>query len=298
MTEGISASPDTPSDPASGSQGRPPVERAQNENRAHPTTQMLGLSLGVFRSVAQAAEFVADLCGSDVPGRTVLTCNVDHVMRMRTHPEFRACYDEATLVTADGAPLVWLSRLIRRPVGPRVTGADLLPSLGKVCAERGLRLAVAGGSDGVSDEAVRQLALQNPLLDTVSVWAPGPGFVIGGPQDLEFLTRLRATRPDIIAVCFGAPKQELWTRRHRGALRGCVIVGAGAAVDFLAGTAKRAPLWVQRAGAEWVFRLAGDFPRLWRRYLLRDSAFLGIAAVELWRVHVRAMTGRGSGADP
>lgn len=250
----------------------------------HPTKQILGVQIGVFSSVGQAAEVAVDMGGSDEAAKTVLTCNVDHVIRMRDDAEFRACYDDASLVTADGAPVVWLSALIGRSVGPRVTGAELLPSFGRVCAARGLRLAVMGGAAHVSDEAVRRLSLQNPELDAVSVPAPGPGFVIGSPQDQEFLTVLQAARADIIVVCFGAPTQELWMRHHRAALPGCVLIGAGAAVDFMAGSKKRAPSWVQRVGAEWIYRLCGDFHRLWRRYLLHDTAFVGVAAAELWNV--------------
>jgi len=265
--------------------------RARRIAQEHGTVQMLGMTLGTFSSVRQAAEVTVDLRRPGTPASTVLTCNTDHVMQQRRNAAFAACYDDATLVTVDGAPLVWLSWLIGRPVGRRVTGADLLPALGAVCADHGFRLAVVGGAPGVSDCAVAELVRQNPQLDALSVDSPLYGFEVGDEQDQEFVSQLRATKPDVVVACFGAPKQEIWMQRHRELLTGCVLVGAGAAVDFMAGT-KRAPIWLQRVGSEWLFRLGSNFPRLWRRYLIYDSPFLGLALGEVWRVRVLSRFGR------
>ena len=196
---------------------------------------------------------------------------------------FGAATNERLYVTVDGTPLLWLSRLLRRPVGARVTGADLLPALGLTCREFDRTLVIIGGPSGVSDQAVQRLVATVPGLRAYSVPAPGPGFEVGGDADREMVRNIKSLGADMVIVCFGAPRQELWMEHHRLGMPGVTLVGAGAAVDFLAGTKRRAPAWMQRAGAEWLHRLLHDFRRLRHRYLVRDPRFMFLAAGEMRR---------------
>lgn len=254
---------------------------------------MLGVRFDVFESVHAAAQTIIERASSLArhEASTVLTCNVDHVLLLRQDSALARCYERATFVTVDGMPLVWLASLLRRPIGPRVTGADLLPALAQACRATARTLVIIGGADGVSALAVDRLRREQPGLDVHSVGAPGPGFVLGGAEDAAMVDQINALSADVVAVCFGAPRQELWMEMHRADLPGATLLGAGAAVDFLADTKHRAPRWMQRSGLEWFFRLTHDFQRLWRRYLLRDSRFVMIAAGEIMRA-LRVRDGR------
>ncbi len=244
--------------------------------------ELFGCRFQVLSSVEEAAERIADTVGTDAAGG-VFTCNVDHVMLMRKHRAFRAAYRRSAFVTADGSPIVSTAKLAGQPLGVRVTGADLVPALAQTAARRGLRVAFVGGAEGVGAEAARRLQADNPELEVVLTASPAMGFQDGDEADRQLMQQLRFTRPDIVVVCFGAPRQELWIDAHAPALPGTVFLGAGAALDFVAGRQRRAPRIIQRLGIEWMHRLVTNFSRLWRRYLVQDSQFVFVAARELVR---------------
>lgn len=244
--------------------------------------ELFGCRFQVLSSVEEAAERIADTVGTDAAGG-VFTCNVDHVMLMRKHSGFRAAYQRSAFVTADGSPIVSTAKLAGRPLGVRVTGADLVPALAATAARRQLRVAFVGGAEGVGAEAGRRLQAENPDLQIVLTVSPAMGFQDGDEADLQLMQQLRFTRPDIVVVCFGAPRQELWIDAHAPALPGTMFLGAGASLDFVAGRQRRAPQIFQSLGIEWVHRLVTNFGRLWRRYLVQDSQFVFVAARELLR---------------
>lgn len=241
-----------------------------------------GLGFRVLDTVEEAAAGICDLVGSP-DGISVFTCNVDHVVLTRQNAEFRAAYERASFVTADGAPIVAFSRLVKRPVGSRITGADLLPALAAVAAERGLRFAMIGAAPGVAAEAGRRLQKKFPGLDVVLTYSPPMGFQDDDVENAELLDVLAQARPDIVIVAFGAPRQELWIDKHAQSLPGTVFLGAGASIDFVVGRQKRAPRIFMKLGLEWLHRLLTDFRRLWRRYLVQDVSFVFMAARELVR---------------
>ena len=214
-------------------------------------------------------------------GSVVVTCNVDHVVLRARNSDFARAYSDADIVTADGAPLVAFSRLARRSLPERVAGADIVAGLPALAAGRGLRVALVGGAPGVAADAALRLVAHEPRMPVPLAVAPPMDLELGSAEDDEIVEQLRAYDPHVVVVCFGAPKQELWMHRHHNDLPGSVLVGGGAALDFVVGLQRRAPGWVQRAGCEWTWRLAHDFRRLARRYLVQDVGFVPIAAREL-----------------
>ncbi len=210
----------------------------------------------------------------------VVTVNVDQALHVHDDPAIAAIFASATLRFADGAPVVLLSRLLRRPLPARVTGADLMPSVCARAARAGLRIAIVGGRPGVGDEAVRRLSRACPGLESVAVLAPPLGFERDVQQDAAVVDALVDARPDIVFVCLGSPKQERWVAGRLDRLPPAVYLGVGAAVDFAAGSVRRAPVRLQRAGLEWAWRLAQE-RRLAHRYLVRGPRFLVLAAKEL-----------------
>jgi N-acetylglucosaminyldiphosphoundecaprenol N-acetyl-beta-D-mannosaminyltransferase len=214
-------------------------------------------------------------------GTVVMTCNVDHVVLRSRDTAFAAAYAEAHLVTADGAPLVAFSRLVRRRLPERVTGADLVARLPEVAARKGLRVALVGGAPGVAADAAARLAAESRGMPEPMACETPMRLVLGSREDEALVARLQEYDPHVVVVCLGSPKQEVWIHHHRDDLPAAVLLGGGAALDFVVGRQRRAPRWVQRGGVEWVWRLSHDFRRLARRYLVQDAAFVPIAAREL-----------------
>lgn len=246
-------------------------------------------------SLEQAVDQVVELATGG--GGIVVTLNVDHAVRLPREPRLREAYARAALRYADGMPVVWLARLVGRPLPGRVAGADLVPAVLARAAELGLRVHLVGGSRHAGQQARARALDRHPRLLWTGEESPPYGFERDADVDAATASRVAAASPDIVLVCLGSPKQEEWALRHHHRLPGAALLCVGAAVDFLAGTTPRAPAWMQRAGLEWLHRLAGDPRRLWRRYLVQDAGFVPLAAREVWRARVRRPV-RSPGAPP
>ncbi len=201
------------------------------------------------------------------PVHQIITVNPEFVWEARKNLPFRETINQAALVLADGMGIVWASRILRCPFPERVTGTDLLPLLAERSAARGYRLFLLGAAPGVADKAARILQQHFPRLQVAGTYAGSPA-----PAEAPYILGLiRAARPDVLAVAYGAPRQDLWIRQHAQALGEAgvgVALGVGGALDFLTGRVPRAPRWMQRAGLEWVFRLMRQPRRAWRMRVL------------------------------
>jgi len=222
----------------------------------------------------------------------VVTPNVDHLVLYRDCPAFRAACRGAALTLADGMPIVWASRLVGRPLRARAAGSDLFPMLCQMAAARGYTVFLLGGAAGVADRAALRLAARFPRLRIAGVYAPPDRFEPEGEAAEAAVRAVNTARPSVLFVALGTPKQELWVHRHWSRLDTGVALCCGAAFDFVAGVQIRAPAWMQRAGLEWMWRLARNPRRLWRRYLVRDAAFLGIFLKAWWNVRSQAFNKR------
>lgn len=214
-------------------------------------------------------------------GGSVFTPNVDHVVKAESNASFRRAYDRASLVLADGMPLIWASPLLGCALPERVAGSDLLVPLLELAARRRWRVYLLGGAPGVAEAAAALLA--NQMGVTVVGWDDARIEADGGDPTGQSFARVAAARPDLVFVALGPPKQELWIDRATEAIHPAVALGVGASFDFLVGQWKRAPRWMGRVGLEWAYRLAQEPRRLWRRYLVEGPRFLGIVAAT-WRL--------------
>ncbi|WP_157560683.1 WecB/TagA/CpsF family glycosyltransferase [Microbacterium gubbeenense] len=205
----------------------------------------------------------------------VITLNVDQALNLEHDWNFRAVFESADLVVIDGTPISWLGKVLGATEVSRNTGADLLPACASVGKERGWRIGVTGGSTEVSQLATNNLA-DKFGADLCSVPFP----MISAPDDSAsqpVVEALKKIAPDIVFLCLGSPKQELWFGSWHSQLPPAVYIGAGAAADFSAGVMTRAPVFMQRLGLEWLFRLAHEPRRLAHRYLIRGPRFLLLA---------------------
>lgn len=196
----------------------------------------------------------------------VATVNVDYLVNLDRAPAMRKMLQRADLVTVDGMPVVWATHWHGLPVPERVTGADLVPRLATRCADRGFRLYLMGAAPGIADRAADRLRAVNPSL--VVRASTCSELRTMDDMDRDVLDDIAAWRPDVVLVALGHPKQEWWIDRFGEELGAGVYIGVGGTLDFLAGSSKRAPLWMQRAGLEWAHRVVRAPRRLARRYAI------------------------------
>jgi len=233
-------------------------------------------------SLRSAAELIVARARSGDPGACVCLTNVHSTVESRKLSSLRRAAEDAFLSVPDGMPLVWILR--RRGYGSveKVTGAELLPTVARAGLQHGLRHALFGGAPGVADRAAGNLVRAVPGVQIVAALEPPFGDVATLLRD-DVLAQLRASRADVLWVGLGAPKQEVWMARAAPLLGISVLVGIGAAFDFVAGTKRRAPRFMRNTGLEWLHRLGSEPRRLWRRYLVGNAIFLALLARE--RLH-------------
>jgi N-acetylglucosaminyldiphosphoundecaprenol N-acetyl-beta-D-mannosaminyltransferase len=207
----------------------------------------------------------------------VITPNVNQTLALEVQPRLRIAYETASLRLLDGMPLVLLARILGSRTAQRQTGADLLTKVAGRAVELNWKIAIAGGTAEASSRAASNIRRHYPGTDVVPVSFPQVADV-SDPQSTAVIEALREMRPDIVFLCLGSPKQEEWFVQWRDRLPAAIYVGAGAAVDFAAGHARRAPLWMQNACLEWLWRLGQEPGRLAARYLIRAPAFTKIVA--------------------
>lgn len=206
-------------------------------------------------------------------GGQIVTPNVDILRRVLRDKESRDHVTSASIVVADGKPLVWASRFAGRPLPARVTGADLIWSLSAALADRGRSVFLLGGRPGIAHRARWVLRQRTPALEVAGVLSPPFGFDTRPEQFEAVCDEVVASRPDLVYVGLGFPKQERVIARLRPRLPSTWFLGCGAAIGFVAGAHQRAPRWMQQAGLEWAHRLGAEPRRLMTRYLVHDLPF-------------------------
>lgn len=213
--------------------------------------------------------------------RTVCVGTVHMVMEARDDPSFRAVVNGADLVTSDGMPLVWGLRLLGVPWATRVYGPDLTPAVCRKAEAERIPVGFHGGTPEALARLLERVRRDHPSLPIAH--AESPPFGALTPERLAAeAERIAAAGARIVFVGLGCPKQERWMAAQRGHVP-AVMLGVGAAFDFLAGTKRQAPRILQRAGLEWAFRLATEPRRLWRRYLINNPRFLALFAAQVLR---------------
>lgn len=215
-------------------------------------------------TIAEALDRIDQMVASRQP-HYVVTANVDFCVQAMHDVELRRILFDADMVLCDGTPLVWASRLFGNPLPERVAGADLVPLLIRRASEKGHRIFFLGGAPHVTAQAVERLQSSHPDIVIAGHYSPPFRPLLEMNHD-EIIERIRAAQPDLLFVSFGCPKAEKWMAMHYRKMGVPVAMGVGATIDFLAGNVRRAPDWMQRAGLEWLFRLAQEPGRLWKRY--------------------------------
>jgi len=200
--------------------------------------------------------------------RQVCTINPEFIMMARRDPNFANILRRAALCVPDGVGLLWAARHAGQPLPQRVTGSDGVPIIAARAAEKGWRLFLLGAAPGVAERAADILRARCPGLQIAGTYSGSPA-----PEDEDAIVELvNASGADILFAAYGAPAQDKWIARNLPRLRVAMAMGVGGAFDFIAGVVPRAPLWLQRLGLEWLFRL---IRQPWRaRRMLRLPRFV------------------------
>lgn len=185
---------------------------------------------------------------------------------------YRAIVNQAGMVTPDGMPLVWLAKSRGYEAVTRTYGPDLMLRLCEISSKKGYKHYLYGGSPEVCDQLEAKLKKRFAGLSIVGRFSPPFSSDYYSQEDI--LTKINQANPDILWVALGSPKQDFWMVEYRDQLNVPVMIGVGAAFDFLSGAKKQAPLWMRKCGLEWFFRLCCEPQRLWRRYLIGNTQFI------------------------
>lgn len=244
-----------------------PRAKAQVHDRAN----ILGLKVSAI-NMAQALSII-DGWIARRQQRYICITGVHGVMESQRDERLRQIHNDAGLVTPDGMPLVWLSRLHGHGHTERVYGPDLMLALCEHSISKGYKHFFYGGGEGVHERLADSLRERFPGLRVAGGYTP-PFRTLTDEEDEQVAQAINDAEPDIVWIGLSTPKQERWMAEHVGRLTAPVLIGVGAAFDFHSGLKKQAPRWMQRGGLEWLFRLATEPRRLGPRYLVNNPLFV------------------------
>ncbi|HVY17102.1 MAG TPA: WecB/TagA/CpsF family glycosyltransferase [Rhodopila sp.] len=270
---------------------RPPAKTS--ENIAAGDDRRIDV-LGVGISPANLPDVVATLDSWRTKGLKGYVCcvSVHGIVTAQRDPKIRAALNGAQIATKDGMPMAWWCRRSGDAASRRVCGSDLFDAVCRYGIERGYRHYFYGGSPAVVEQLAQRVKEAYPGIIVAGYRSP-PFRALTPEEDAAYIAEISASGADFVWVGLGMPKQERWMAQMFGKIEASALLGVGAVFDFYAGTKPRAPLWMQRSGTEWLFRLASEPRRLAKRYLIDNSIFVGLTIRHIVRQGFR----RGANKD-
>lgn len=210
----------------------------------------------------------------------ICVCPVSTIMECKKNENVLRSVNSADLVTPDGMAVVWIGKILGYKNIRRVYGPELMQNICDISTKKGYRNYFFGSNKDTLNKLQEKLSRKYPRLIINGSFSP-PFRQLTEEEDNKIVEEINRSNPDIIWVGLGSPKQDLWMYEHRDRINVPVMIGVGAAFDFLAGTKPQAPRWVRDNGFEWLFRLITEPKRLWRRYLVDYPLFVYYVLVEL-----------------
>lgn len=210
----------------------------------------------------------------------VVTPNVDHIVNTYKNPYFKEIYDNASLILADGMPLVTFSKYLGKELKEKVSGSDLTPMIFNLAQEKSFRVFIFGSREGVADQAIKIMKQKHQYNFDIEAYSPEFGFENNDETLANSINKIKEFNPDILLVSLGSPKGEYFIYKNKDILNIPVMIQVGASIDFIAGTIKRAPKWMQNNNLEWFYRFIKEPKRMFNRYFVNDSYFIKILIKE------------------
>jgi N-acetylglucosaminyldiphosphoundecaprenol N-acetyl-beta-D-mannosaminyltransferase len=265
-----------------------------NSDFSQAYANVLGVNVSAID--LQSAVTFADEWISSVRGHGYICATGVHgVMDAHADPEFRQILNQSFINAPDGMPMVWVGRLLGFRSMERVFGPDLMLAMCQLSVERGYRNFLYGGKPGVAERLSANLQKRFPGLQVVGTYTP-PFRSLTPDEEKSVSFRILKSRPHILWVGLGTPKQERFMAQYVDRFQVPLMVGVGAAFDYHTGSIRDCSVWVKRAGMQWLHRLLQDPKRLWRRYLRNNPAFLWHITCQLTRLR-RYPAGRESSSQ-
>jgi N-acetylglucosaminyldiphosphoundecaprenol N-acetyl-beta-D-mannosaminyltransferase len=206
-------------------------------------------------------------------GAYICVSNVHMCIEVFDSEEFAQVVNGADLVVPDGKPIFWAQKLMGHTAAKHVRGQDITETLCASSGNKSLNIGLYGGSStALLDDVKDKLRASYPDINITYAYSP-PFRPLTAAEDADVVAAINRTKVNVLFVGIGCPKQERWMAEHKDKLN-CVMLGVGAAYDFIAGSKKEAPHWIQNIGMEWLFRLYCEPKRLWRRYLYTNPLFI------------------------
>lgn len=227
-------------------------------------------------TMEESVQRIMELVDAGTPVQHVVL-NASKVVMMSQDERLRDVIAACPVVNADGQSVVTASRLLRRRLPERVAGIDLFVELVKRSAENGRSVYFLGARDEVLDEMIRRFRAQYPSLN---IAGSRNGY---WDDDAAVVAQVHDAHPDLVFLAVPSPRKEFWLAEHMPAMGVPFAMGVGGSFDVVAGKVKRAPVWVQRIGCEWVYRLVQEPRRMWKRYLVGNTKFVMLTAKEWWK---------------
>ena len=242
-----------------------------------PSIRILGVRVDRV-DMKQTLEAAKQFVESGQPHQIVVV-NVAKIIKARSDNALREVIEGADLVGADGVPVVWASRLLGPAIPGRVNGTDLMEELVELSDQNGYRVYFLGAKQEVVERVVETYKMKYANLNVAGY---RNGYYSEEDEEQVALS-IRDASADILLIALGTPQKEHFANRYGEVMNVPVIHGVGGSFDVVAGLTKRAPLWMQRAGLEWIYRLCQEPRRMWRRYLITNTVFVGLMVFELLR---------------
>ncbi|HUI64930.1 MAG TPA: WecB/TagA/CpsF family glycosyltransferase [Bacteroidota bacterium] len=233
---------------------------AGGTGRDIPSANILGVRIHNI-SLSETLSALEEMALSGRPHH-VMTVNPEFIMIAQENQEFRDVLSRTALSLPDGIGVLLAARMFGSPLKERVAGVDTVTQFARIAARRNIRVFLLGAAPGVAEAVAHRLQTDNPGLQIAGTYAGSPD----PKEEEEICRKIEAAHPHVLLVAYGPPRQDLWIARTAHRLKIPVAIGVGGTFDFIAGVVTRAPVWMQRAGLEWLFRLAQE-PRRWRRML-------------------------------
>jgi N-acetylglucosaminyldiphosphoundecaprenol N-acetyl-beta-D-mannosaminyltransferase len=230
------------------------------------------------------------ILSEEYQSRYVVTPNVDHIVNLDSNQKFKEAYWGASLIVADGKPVVLASKLLGKPLPEVVPGSDLVPAIFdyfQYQLDKTLSVYLLGAMPGIAEKAAINIEKKWPNVKVVGIYSPDFGFEKTEEKSLPICQKVAETQADLVVFGVGAPKQELWSKQYSHQLNTKVILCVGATIDFLAGEKPRAPVWVRKIGMEWLHRLLSEPKRLAKRYFV-DALIFPILVFKEWKSSLTA----------
>ena len=246
----------------------------------HQRVNILGTQVSSITTSDLLADFKAAIQNKKLI--QVAITPVNSILAAHKNPQVQNAYNTADYVLCDGMPVKWASSFLNTPVKERITGLDLLPNLVELCSKNDFSIFLLGASPGVGDKLKDIILNQYPQAKIVGVYVPPFMTTFTADENNNMISAVNAASPDVLLVSLTAPKQDIWIANNKDALNATLLVGIGGAFEVMAGLAKRAPKWVQKAGLEWLYRFIQEPKRLFRRYFIEAPLFIPLIIKQKW----------------